>query len=120
MEVTGVTANSLTVFYGLPSGSLSRYLHGKIDLSFKNVCKLWPFVYGCDFPFISPITIPTTSPGTESGKEDAHACAHRLGRDGHCGHLGHCVLLRWFAEVLKQHDSHIPPALSDSDHPEGQ
>lgn len=50
---------------------ISRFAAGKRGLSFENVIKLWPFVYGHEFPSPpSPTASPKTAP--EHAQEQSH------------------------------------------------
>ena len=38
---------------GVSQGMISNFLNGKRGLSGASVLKLWPYVYGCEFPTAS-------------------------------------------------------------------
>jgi len=42
---------------GVSQGMISNFLNGKRGLSGASVLKLWPYVYGCEFPS-SPAAAP--------------------------------------------------------------
>ena len=60
---TGVTQRQLEGQSGVQQAAISRFAAGLSGLSFESVVKLWPFVYGSDFPY--PTHVPP--------KETTHA-----------------------------------------------
>ena len=68
-QSSGQKQRQISIQYGVQQATLSRFIAGDSGLSFGNICKLWPFVYGCDFPSIP--TAPATAPSSEEVGGDA-------------------------------------------------
>ena len=49
-EACGARQRDISIQYGIQQAALSRFAAGRTGLSFESVVKLWPFVYGYDFP----------------------------------------------------------------------
>ena len=49
-KASGTRQRDISSQFGIQQAALSRFAAGRSGLSFESVVKLWPFVYGCEFP----------------------------------------------------------------------
>lgn len=49
---SGMKQPQVASAYGIDQGNLSRMLRGKYNVGLSAMQKLWPFVYGAEFPEI--------------------------------------------------------------------